>query len=55
VYPELPPVALAVAVPLVPLKQLTGVDVAAAVSKTGWLTVVFAVAVHPLLSVTVTV
>ena len=55
VYAPSPPVAVAVALPSLPPKQLTGVNVAVAVSTGGSLTVVVAVAVQPFASVTVIV
>jgi hypothetical protein len=55
VYDPVPPLPVAVAVPVEPPLQSTGVIVAEAVSAVGWVMRVVAVAVHPLASVTVTV
>ena len=54
-YVGVPPPAVTVAVPFVPPLQLTGVDVALAVNAVGCVTVVVAVRVQPLASVTVQV
>ena len=51
----MPPLAVTVAVPLLPPKQLTGVAVQIAVNSDGVPTVDEQVAVHPFASVTVTV
>jgi hypothetical protein len=56
VYGAVPPAGIAVAVPVELPKQFTLVWLVVAVSAAaGWVTVAFAVVVHPLLSVTVTV
>ena len=54
VLPPLPPAGVTVAVPLLPPLQETGVDDDDAVRTAGSLTVADAVAVQPLMSVTVT-
>ena len=55
-YGVTPPVAFVIADPLVPPKQLTLPELlAAATNNAGWVTVVCAVVVQPLASVTVTV
>src|SRR5688572_30292071 len=54
-YAGVPPPAVAVALPVFPPKQRTGVMVAETVSNVGCVIVTVAVLVHPLASVTVTV
>ena len=51
----MPPVAVTLAVPLLPPKQLTGVALHVAANCAGSVTIDSQVAVHPLASVTVTV
>jgi hypothetical protein len=55
VYGDVPPPATTVAEPVLPPLQRTGVEVAEAVTTVGCVTVVEAVLVQPLASVTVTV
>jgi hypothetical protein len=54
VYGAVPPVGIAVAVPLVPPKQLTSVPEPETDKAVGWSTVAVAVAVQSFASVTVT-
>ena len=51
----MPPVAVTLAVPLLPPKQLAGVALQVAANCAGCVTIDSQVAVHPLASVTVTV